>query len=197
MEYIDLVKARRSTYMLENKQVVEDDELVKSLEEVIKEAPTAFNSMATHIVIALGKEHAFIWDTTKGILKGIVSPEAFKKTGPKIDVFKAAYGTILVYKDIEKIDDLKKSFPGFSNRQDYWGEQNVGILAYALWLELVNLGYGANMQHYDPLIDDVLMKRYSIPKTWKLEAQIVFGKTKVKADKKDYLPLKERVIVVK
>src|SRR5574344_1149050 len=80
MEYIDLVKARRSTYMLENKQVVEDDELVKSLEEVIKEAPTAFNSMATHIVIALGKEHAFIWDTTKGILKGIVSPEAFKKT---------------------------------------------------------------------------------------------------------------------
>jgi len=197
MEYSELLIKRRSSYMLKKEKVVDDEILIDKISKVILNTPTAFNSMATHIVIGLGENHNFIWDTTKETLKKIVSPEAFKKTGPKIDVFKNAYGTILVYKDVEAIDGLKKAVPPFANRQDYWSEQNIGILVYAIWLQLVDLGYGVNMQHYDPLIDVDLAQKFSIPAAWKLEAQIVFGKEIIKPDKKEFNPLEERMKVFK
>src|SRR5574344_2112869 len=192
MEYLDLITKRRSSYVLEHNSVVDDKTLINNLTKVILEAPTAFNSMATHIVIALNDNHYFVWDTIKSSLKKILPNEVFKKTELKLNVFKEAYGTILIYKDIDRINELKKDYPKFANRQDDWGEQNIGILVYGLWLELVNLGYGCNMQHYDPLPDKEIAKRFNLPDTWKLEAEMVFGKEKSKPGNKDYLPKEDR-----
>jgi predicted oxidoreductase (fatty acid repression mutant protein) len=197
MEFTELLKARKSDYALENKKVVADEILIKALEEAIKQAPTAFNSQATHIVIALGKNHEYVWDVTHDTLKKIVPTDKFAKTEAKLNMFKNGYGTILVYKDEKKIEELKKAFPGFASRQDYWGEQNIGILVYALWLSLYNIGYHANIQHYDPLIDEELAKRFDIPSDWKLETEIVFGKSTSDLSDKPFDPIETRVRIAK
>lgn len=197
MEYNKLIETRRSNYALENKAVVKDEELIKELEKVIKNAPTAFNSQATHIIVALGKKHELVWDITHDTLEKIVPFERFKTTASKLQMFKNGYGTILVFKDEKKIADLKKAFPGFANRQDGWGEQNIGILVYALWLALYNLGYSGNIQHYDPLIDEKIKEEFKVPEDWKLETEMVFGKAKAEAGEKPFDDINTRIQVAK
>lgn len=40
---------------------------------------------------------------------------------------------------------------------------------------LEDTGLGASLQHYNPLIDDEVRKRWSLPREWKLIAQMPFG----------------------
>lgn len=46
---------------------------------------------------------------------------------------------------------------------------------YALWVALEAEGFGANLQHYNPLVDPKAAERWNIPVAWKLRAQLVFG----------------------
>ncbi|WP_235899137.1 hypothetical protein [Suipraeoptans intestinalis] len=36
-------------------------------------------------------------------------------------------------------------------------------------------GIGASLQHYNPVIDDMVRERYKLPKTYRLVAQMPFG----------------------
>lgn len=46
---------------------------------------------------------------------------------------------------------------------------------YALWVALEAEGFGANLQHYNPLIDPKAAEHWKIPLEWKLLSQLVFG----------------------
>jgi len=46
---------------------------------------------------------------------------------------------------------------------------------YALWVALEEAGFGANLQHYNPIIDQKAAEHWSIPQQWKLRCQLVFG----------------------
>ncbi|MFA6624945.1 MAG: nitroreductase family protein [Bacilli bacterium] len=195
MEFQKLIKQRRSVYALDNKSPVSDEKIVEAVKNVILNAPTAFDTQATHVVIALGDKHRLVWDITKNTLKKILPEERYVKTEKKLDVFQAGYGTVLVYKDLNKIEELKKGFPAFANRQDDWGEQNIGILVYGLWLALTELGLGVNIQHYDPLIDEEIKKNFPVKEGWKLETEVVFGAIKANPGEKKQTNIDERVAV--
>lgn len=197
MEFHELLLKRRSVYSLSDEVTIDEKTLKDGLALAIQNAPTAFDSRATHIIIALGENHHFVWDTTMKTLKEIVPEKKFPATKAKLETFRKSYGTILVYKDLIAIEELKASFPTFAGRQDDWGEQNIGILVYALWLELANLGLGASIQHYDPLIDKGLEERFKTPASWKLETEIVFGKTLMEPMKKEYDELDSRLKIAK
>ena len=61
--------------------------------------------------------------------------------------------------------------------------------------ELAALGIGANLQHYNPVIDEAVAKTWNIPASWKLRAQLVFGGIAAPADEKSFAPIADRLKV--
>ena len=45
----------------------------------------------------------------------------------------------------------------------------------ALWTALEAEGFGASLQHYNPLIDTKVKNKYGIDLEWRLRCQLVFG----------------------
>ena len=63
---------------------------------------------------------------------------------------------------------------------------------YLVWLALESEGFGANLQHYSPLIDEGVAKTWNLPSSWKLDAQLVFGTPTAEAKEKTFQPLEGR-----
>ena len=46
---------------------------------------------------------------------------------------------------------------------------------YALWVGLETEGFGANLQHYNPLPNQKVSEVWNVPMAWDMKAQLVFG----------------------
>lgn len=46
---------------------------------------------------------------------------------------------------------------------------------YVLWTALEAEGAGANLQHYNPLVDAKVQSTWNVDPAWELKAQLVFG----------------------
>jgi predicted oxidoreductase (fatty acid repression mutant protein) len=66
-----------------------------------------------------------------------------------------------------------------------------------VWTALESLGFGANLQHYNPLINEVVAKEWSLPTEWGLVAQLVFGTPTGEVAEKSFNSLEERVKIFK
>lgn len=70
------------------------------------------------------------------------------------------------------------------------------MLQFAVWTMLEAEGLGANLQHYNPLVDERVAEEWKVPATWKLTAQLVFGgKEAADAGPKTFLPLEDKLKV--
>ena len=71
------------------------------------------------------------------------------------------------------------------------------MLQFAIWNILENEGLGASLQHYDPLIDQKVAEEWHVPESWKLLAQMPFGKIKEGhvPKEKEILPIESRMKV--
>ena len=76
-----------------------------------------------------------------------------------------------------------------------WSLQSNGMLEFAIWTALENEGLGASLQHYNPLIDDAVKKRWNLDDNWKLLAQMPFGSVTSPPGGKDFLPIEQRLII--
>lgn len=63
---------------------------------------------------------------------------------------------------------------------------------YAVWTALEAEGLGANLQHYNPLIDAKVAETWNVPSDWELSAQLVFGTPAGPPNEKAYKPVEER-----
>ena len=66
-----------------------------------------------------------------------------------------------------------------------------------IWTVLEAEGLGVNLQHYNPLIDERVKAEWELPESWKLIAQMPFGKPSVAAGEKKFNPVQERIKVFK
>ena len=66
---------------------------------------------------------------------------------------------------------------------------------FAIWTALELEGLGANLQHYNPLINQKVAATWNIPQEWELNAQLVFGTPAAPAGDKQFNPLEERLKV--
>ena len=57
---------------------------------------------------------------------------------------------------------------------------------------LAEAGIGANLQHYNPLIDNAVAEAWDIPASWRLRAEMVFGGIAAPAGEKAFAPLEGR-----
>lgn len=196
--FIDLAKKRRSIYALGRNVKLSTDELTDLIKTNMKQAPTPFNNQTTRAVILFGESHEKLWDIVINRLKQEVPDEAaFARTAAKINNFKAAFGTILFYTETKTVKEFEDNFPLYADNFQDWSEQAQGNAQYSVWTSLAENGLGANLQHYNPLIDDEVRAAFNIPAGWRLRAEMDFGSIEAPAGDKEYMADDDRFLVFK
>ena len=190
--FTNTLKNRRSIYHLGRNVTLSNDELTALIKEAIKESPTAFNAQSTRAVILFGDAHEKLWEMTEEALRPLTPAEAFPNTQNKLAGFKNGYGTVLFFKDTDVVKGLQEQFELYADNFPDWSEQSNGIATAATWVALADQGLGANLQHYNPVIDDAVAKEWDIPSNWKLRAQLVFGSPETPAGEKEYMNDEDR-----
>lgn len=187
---------RRSIYALGNELPVEPQAIVNMAERVLLHTPSAFNSQSSRLVVLFDAEHQKLWDIAEEKLRAAVGDGDFSGTKQKLDGFRAAAGTVLFYEDKNVTESLQEQFALYADRFPVWAQQTSAMHQYAMWTELRTLNVGANLQHYNPLVDEDAAKAYAIPDSWELVAQMLFGNIVEPAGEKRYQPVSERMKVL-
>ncbi|GJC88765.1 putative nitroreductase HBN1 [Colletotrichum liriopes] len=167
---LEAIKNRRSYYPLTKDIPLSKERVDEIVKEALRHVPSSFNSQSNRVVVLHGAEHEKFWDITSNVLKAIVTPEQWESTSGKLNLFKGAAGSVLFFED-----------------QDV----SAGMLQFILWTALEAEGLGANLQHYNPLVDQQVAAEWKLPASWKLNAQLVFGGKTGEAGPKDFKPIEE------
>ena len=191
-----LAEKRRSIYALSDQLPVSNDEVVKVVEHAVLHTPSSFNSQSTRVVVLFGDEHRKLWDMTEETLRVIVGDEeAFKSTQDKIAGFRAGAGTVLFFEDQAVVRGMQEAAPLYAENFPIWSTQTNAMHQYVIWTALASIDVGANLQHYNPVIDQKVASTWNIDADWELKAQLVFGKIEQPAGDKEFKPLDERMKV--
>lgn len=190
---LNAISLRRSIYNLSDIPPINDGELENILTAALQNTPSAFNSQSSRLVVLLHDNHQKLWNITSNALKKLVPEDKFAQTQEKIESFAKGYGTILYFEDEKTILDLQKKFPLYKDKFPSWSEQASGMLQYMVWTLLAEKNIGASLQHYNPLIDNKVKQMWKLPKSWKLIAQMPFGRIMAPAEIKTTLPVSERL----
>ena len=191
-----LVEKRRSIYALSNQLPVSNDEIVKLVEHAVLHTPSAFNSQSTRIVLLFGEDHKKLWDITEETLKVIVGDdEKFQGTKDKIAGFRAGAGTVLFFEDKGVVRNMQEAAPLYADKFPIWAHQTSAMHQYVIWTALASIDVGANLQHYNPVIDQRVADAWDIAEDWELNAQMVFGAIEQPAGDKAFQPIDERMKV--
>lgn len=195
--FYQAIEERRSHYGISKEKVISDEEIEEIIEYAVKHTPSAFNSQTARVVLLLDKHHTKLWDITKEALRKIVAEDKFAPTEEKINSFNAGYGTVLFFEDHDIVKHLQKEFPTYKDNFPIWSKESSGMHQFTIWTSLKLEGYGASLQHYNELIEDQVKKEWNIPDSWKMRAQMPFGKPTSAPKVKEFKALEDRVIVYK
>ncbi|MGP5213459.1 nitroreductase family protein [Psychrobacter immobilis] len=191
-----LAEKRRSIYALSNQLPVSNDEIVNLVEHAVLHTPSAFNSQSTRIVVLFGEDHKKLWDITEETLKVIVGDdEKFQGTKDKIAGFRAGAGTVLFFEDKGVVRNMQEAAPLYADKFPIWAHQTSAMHQYIIWTALASIDVGANLQHYNPVIDQRVADAWDIADDWELNAQMVFGAIEQPAGEKAFQPIDERMKV--
>lgn len=189
---------RRSYYNINSHSPVADDEIVRIIHTAVKHVPSAFNSQSTRVVLLLGNEHRKLWEIVKNTLKKMLPADVFARTEAKINGdFFSGHGTVLFFEDNEVVNKLEDSYPLYAERFNVWSQHTSAMHQWVIWAMLEDVGLGASLQHYNPLIDDEVKRTWHLPHEWQLVAQMPFGMPTAAPEEKKYKPVEERVKVFK
>lgn len=196
--FVDALANRRSHYAISPKSPISDKEIVNIIETVLTHVPSAFNSQTTRMVLLLGENHLNLWEIVKKTLKSKVSAEVYAQSEVKIDnCFASGYGTVLFFEEQTIVEDLQAAFPSYKENFPGWSIQTSAMHQLITWIMLEDAGFGASLQHYNPLIDEEVLKTWDLPKSWELIAQMPFGLPTGEIGEKEMEDLNKRMKVFK
>lgn len=190
--FLETIKNRRSIYAIDKNVTLSQSEIEATIKETVKNTPSAFNSQSSRVVILFGEHHEKLWSIVKDTLKNIVPEDAFEATEQRINSFQAGFGTVLFFEDTAVVKGLQEQFAAYAENFPLWSEQSTGITQHAVWVALAEIGLGASLQHYNPLIDDAVKAEWDIPASWNLRAQMPFGNIAQPAGEKEYIADEDR-----
>ncbi|MFD2617943.1 nitroreductase family protein [Terrilactibacillus laevilacticus] len=196
-DFTKAIKERRSYYGISKTPVISDDKIIDLVNEAVKYSPSSFNSQSARVLVLLNDQHDKFWDMTTDILRKMVPADSFEPTNEKMQSFRNGQGTVLFFEDQKVVEGLQNQFPSYADNFPLWSLQSSGMLQYVVWTSLEAEGLGASLQHYNPLVDEQVQAEWNIPSTWKLIAQMPFGKPTAEPGEKDFQPLEERVKIAK
>ena len=195
--FYEAIKERRSIYAISKESPISDERIQEIVEDIVKHVPSAFNSQTTRTVILLGEYHDKLWDITMEALRKIVPANNFASTEAKINSFKSGHGTVLFFEDFAVVEALQQQFELYKDNFPIWALQTSGMMQFSVWTAFAIEGLGASLQHYTELIDEQVKKEFNIPESWKMLAQMPFGKIVKGAGEKEFNPIEDKVKVLK
>lgn len=181
---------RRTIYSLNKNLPVSVDEVVKTVQNLTELVPDAFNMKSSRVVVVTGAKQDELWDKIYDVFEGKVPRE-------KIDGFKGAVGTILYFYDENVVKKMQEQFAAYAANFPVWANHASAMLQISIWTALRELNVGANLQHYNPVIDDTVKALFDLPDSYKLIAQMPFGGIGTLPDAKPAEDIDLRVKVVK
>jgi len=173
----DIIRNRRSIYGLSDEKIVSMDRVEQIVRDTLACVPSAFNSQGTRIVLLFDDHSRKFWKMVLESIRAVTNDEQYAASEQKIrDSFSGGYGTLLFFEEQSIMQNMQTSFPKYAARFPVWSQQSNAMHQFVIWSALESEGLGASLQHYDPLVDEAAHKEWNIPETWKLTAQIPFGK---------------------
>ncbi len=197
MEFLQALKTRHSEYVLSKNITMNESDLQEFLKDILVHTPSAFNSESQRMVVLTNEKHDFLWDQLIETMRGIVKGEQFENTKAKLNGFKAAYGTILFFDDLEVTEKLQNQFPLYKENFAKWSIEQNAMLQSNVWVGLRTKEIGASLQHYNELIEAYVKKEFNIPEKWELRAQMPFGYIEAKAEAKPHSEINKRFLLLK
>ncbi len=196
--FFDAVRARRSFYAITNESLISDQKIEELVTEAVKHTPSPFNSCSSRVLLLFGKEHKKLWEIVKAEVQKVSPLQSFAASEEKINnSFLAGYGTVLFFEEMKVVEGLQEQFPLYADKFPVWSDHSGGMLQFVVWTALEGEGFGASLQHYNPLIDERVKKEWGVPESWRLLAQMPFGKPLEMPGAKEFGPLDERIKVFK
>ncbi|MDN6471146.1 MAG: nitroreductase family protein [Tetragenococcus koreensis] len=195
--FLNTIKNRRSIYSLGRNTSLSETEIMDLIKEAVKQSPSAFNAQEPRIITLFGDAHEKLWELTEQALEPLTPAEAFENTKQKLAGFKAGLGTAMFFNDVDTTKQLQEQFTLYADNFPAWAEQANGIATANTWTTLAEAGIGANLQHYNPVIDEAVANEWDVPSNWRLRSQLVFGSPEGQAGEKVFLADDERFKVFK
>lgn len=189
---LDLIKNRRTYYALNKELTISKDRIQEIVKEALQHVPSSFNGQSNRVLVLFGDEHDKFWEITSDILKAIVPADSWDGTAARIGGFKAGAASILFFEDQDVVNNFQEKFAIYADRFPGWATQSDAMLQFTLWTALEAEGLGANLQHYNPLVDQKVAETWGVPASWKLNAQLVIGGRAGDAGPKDFQPVEEK-----
>lgn len=189
----EAVESRRSYYAIGKDSKVSVEKVREVVEHSVKFVPSSFNSQSARAVVLAGEHHDRLWEIVRETLRKIVPAESFGPTDEKVNSFKNGFGTILFFEDQAVVEGLQEAFPLYKENFPLWSLQSSGMLQFTVWTAFEELGLGASLQHYNPLIDEEVHRAWELPQSWRLMAQMPFGNPLAQPGEKEFGPLEDRV----
>ena len=195
--FIEALEHRRSNYSLSAAMCATEEQIVAMIDRVMLATPSAFNSQSSRVVVLFGIHHLCLWGIVKQTLKERISAEQYENSRHKIDsCFASGCGTVLFYEDMAVVAEMKRDFKLYADKFDEYSYQTSAMHQLSIWTALEDMGFGASLQHYNPLIDAEVARQWNIPDQWKLIAQMPFGTPlSIPEPKEQHLPLDQRRLV--
>ncbi len=195
--FIEAISHRRSHYHLESISPVSTTHILETIDTILSVMPSPFNVQSARVVALFNEQHLALWDIVEQELKSRIPADLFERTHQKLHTaFRSGFGTILIYEDQAVLNKLRIDAPDYAENVSRWSEQSSGMLQFALWTALEDMGFGASLQHYNPLIDKAVSERWLINKSWQLIVQMPFGLPKdTPAPHIQKLPIHQRRLV--
>ncbi len=196
MSIIELIQNRRSIYDLGKIFPTGEIDVNALVKECVTWCPSAFNSQTSKAVVLYGENHQKLWNLLKEKMRLVAKGSALIEVLVKIDGFINAHGTILFYENQETIKAMEDHFPIYAHNFQNWSQQSSGMLQFAIWTGLREIGLGANIQHYNELIEEDLYPLFNIDRKYKLISQMPFGDIKELPGEKKLTDIEERFAVL-
>ncbi len=172
MDFINMIQARRSVYNLNKNIPIFDDKIVEIVRDCVKYVPDAFGMQSQRVVVVLGHKNDDLWNA---IYDKMVTASNGRFSRDRADSFIDGYGTILYFYDTAIVTETQRQYPLYSDKFHDWIMQSNGMLQFAIWTAFATVGIGANLQHYNPIIDKTVQNMFDLPESWVLVAQMPFG----------------------
>ena len=194
VSFLDAIKIRRSILSLSKESPITDQRIVLLVNHAIKHAPSPFHVQSARAIVLFGDEHEKLWNIGFEVSKKTVPPQVFEeKYAEKINGFKAGYGTVgifssqlfqillmkqkvLFFEDTSASSSMPPPLQDLLAKYPDWYEHSQGMVQFITWTALATEGLGCNLQHFHPSISADVAREWNVPSTWRLTAQLVFGK---------------------
>lgn len=192
----ELVKNRRSQYVIGNNTDLTNEEIVERITEIVRDVPSAANSQTTRIAFVFGDKNVELWDHILEVQKDVLQGDMWERMSGVMEGAKNAVGTILFFEDLEAV----KEMPTSPSRVEIYKQNNNANVQYAVWLALTEMNLGGSLQHmnvgYQQGFDKSVKELLGLPEHWEMQAQMPFGSIEGENGEKEYIADSERVVVI-